>query len=160
MNAPLCQIEARSVQLLARPSGKCAWAPWQVLPEDDYTAAERLLYRSPQEIAHLDWTTLLHQLNQLGRDVATWPRRQGRTQWPTPSGASPKIARFFWLALRDGQCCRYCMTPLCACNFTIDHLTPTRRGGTNAPDNLGLACLTCNAKKGSRTEAEFLGVSA
>lgn len=39
---------------------------------------------------------------------------------------------------------------------TRDHLLPRSRGGSDQPHNLVLACSTCNAKKGDRTEEEFL----
>lgn len=38
----------------------------------------------------------------------------------------------------------------------IDHQIPLSRGGSNAPDNLVLACKGCNCAKGARTPAEFV----
>lgn len=38
---------------------------------------------------------------------------------------------------------------------TWDHLTPRSRGGKNIWKNKCLACLRCNAKKGTMTEEEF-----
>jgi hypothetical protein len=35
----------------------------------------------------------------------------------------------------------------------IDHLVPEARGGTNAEDNLWLACPICNSHKADRIEA-------
>lgn len=32
--------------------------------------------------------------------------------------------------------------------FTVDHIIPVKLGGTNAEDNLALACFHCNRKKG------------
>lgn len=32
--------------------------------------------------------------------------------------------------------------------FTVDHIIPVKRGGTNAEDNLALACFHCNRRKG------------
>ncbi len=34
--------------------------------------------------------------------------------------------------------------------FTVDHIIPLSRGGTDDPENLCLACFHCNRKKGSR----------
>ena len=41
-------------------------------------------------------------------------------------------------------------------NFTIDHVVPRARGGTDHLDNLQLLCNACNSLKGTKTQAEFL----
>ena len=41
-------------------------------------------------------------------------------------------------------------------NFTVDHVVPRARGGTDHMDNLQLLCNACNSLKGTRTQAEFL----
>jgi len=41
-------------------------------------------------------------------------------------------------------------------NPTIEHLTPKSRGGPDHPDNLAPACNTCNNRKGTKTESEFM----
>ena len=40
-------------------------------------------------------------------------------------------------------------------NFTIDHIVPRVRGGTDHLDNLQLLCNACNSLKGTRTQEEF-----
>jgi len=39
---------------------------------------------------------------------------------------------------------------------TIEHLTPRTRAGADHPDNLAPACNTCNARKATKTEGEFM----
>ena len=34
-------------------------------------------------------------------------------------------------------------------NFSVDHINPRKHGGTGEPDNLALACHSCNLYKGS-----------
>ncbi|MCD4841229.1 MAG: HNH endonuclease [Methanosarcinales archaeon] len=34
--------------------------------------------------------------------------------------------------------------------FTVDHIIPVTRGGTNTQENLALACFHCNRRKGRR----------
>jgi predicted restriction endonuclease len=34
-------------------------------------------------------------------------------------------------------------------NFAVDHIKPTKHGGTDDPDNLALACHSCNLYKGA-----------
>jgi 5-methylcytosine-specific restriction endonuclease McrA len=75
------------------------------------------------------------------------------------------------LYARDGYTCQYC---LCAVSpgvqvapgivvpavpgtalATLDHATPRSLGGSNDRSNLRTACVSCNAAKGERTEAEY-----
>lgn len=44
--------------------------------------------------------------------------------------------------------------------YQVEHAQPVSRGGTDAPDNLRVACEECNRHKGMLTEAEFLAVLA
>ena len=41
-------------------------------------------------------------------------------------------------------------------NFTIDHVVPQSKGGTDHIDNLQLLCNACNSKKGTGTQAELI----
>ncbi len=41
-------------------------------------------------------------------------------------------------------------------NFTVDHLVPQSRGGTDHPDNLQLLCGACNSTKGDRDNAYLM----
>ncbi len=40
-------------------------------------------------------------------------------------------------------------------NFTVDHIVPDVKGGTDHPENLQLLCGACNSVKGSNTH-EYL----
>lgn len=66
--------------------------------------------------------------------------------------------RQLWAAaLRDGQPrCHYCGVVLTPRTATIDHLTPTSRGGAAYDTaNMALCCLACNQAKGDKTEQEY-----
>ena len=41
-------------------------------------------------------------------------------------------------------------------NFTIDHVVPQAKGGSDHIDNLQLLCGACNSTKGTRSQEEFL----
>ena len=41
-------------------------------------------------------------------------------------------------------------------NFTVDHVIPRSRGGTDHVDNLQLLCAACNSLKGNRTQPELI----
>lgn len=56
---------------------------------------------------------------------------------------------------RAAGLCEYCHTSerWQYVSFTIDHIVPLSRGGTDEPDNLALSCFHCNRKKGDRMRA-------
>ena len=55
---------------------------------------------------------------------------------------------------RDQHTCQYCARKFSKSELTIDHVLPRSRGGRDTWDNLVLACVKCNIKKGSRTPDE------
>lgn len=55
-----------------------------------------------------------------------------------------------------GGLCRYCGAP----GTEVDHRTPLVRGGSHWPANLVPTCKSCNSRKSSRTEFEFLELLA
>jgi len=94
----------------------------------------------------------------------TEPRARRPAMWPPPD-VNAIYER------QDGRC-YYCRTKLGFSRtpfdwngervqrFEIEHAQPVSRGGTDAPDNLRLACVECNRHKGMLTEAEFFAVLA
>jgi 5-methylcytosine-specific restriction endonuclease McrA len=52
---------------------------------------------------------------------------------------------------RDGGKCIYCGSDD---SLVIDHMIPIQNGGTDDPDNLGMACKRCNSGKAGRTPRE------
>jgi hypothetical protein len=56
---------------------------------------------------------------------------------------------------RAGGCCEYCRLTANdeTAPFQIDHIVPVKHGGTDALDNLCLACYQCNAFKGPNAAA-------
>ena len=54
----------------------------------------------------------------------------------------------------NNYCCAYCTKEI-KTGYTIDHIIPLSRGGTNKIDNLTLACRSCNSSKRTRTAEEF-----
>ncbi len=53
---------------------------------------------------------------------------------------------------RAGGLCEYCHTSerWQYVPFTIDHVVPLSKGGTDDPDNLALSCFHCNRRKANR----------
>lgn len=58
------------------------------------------------------------------------------------------------LLVRDGCTCQYCGRRLPPARLTIDHVIPRSRGGSDDWNNLVVACIECNARKGDHTPRE------
>lgn len=54
-------------------------------------------------------------------------------------------------------CCHWCDEPV-GKKYHVDHVIPLSRGGSNGPENLVIACPTCNSAKGTKMPSEFVGV--
>ncbi len=50
----------------------------------------------------------------------------------------------------QGGLCWYCRKRVLSRAATIDHVRPRSKGGTNARENLVMACGRCNRGKGSK----------
>lgn len=55
---------------------------------------------------------------------------------------------------RDRFMCQYCHAKPGTEELTIDHVIPKSRGGRTVWENCVLACMSCNARKGSRLPEE------
>lgn len=52
---------------------------------------------------------------------------------------------------RDSGKCQYCARHVSRSEATYDHVTPRALGGKTCWDNIVIACVPCNQKKGGRT---------
>ncbi len=55
---------------------------------------------------------------------------------------------------RDDSTCQYCGKHYPRSQLTLDHVLPQSRGGGDTWENLAVACVSCNVRKGSRTPDE------
>ncbi len=55
---------------------------------------------------------------------------------------------------RAKRLCEYCLSPLefSSDPFSVEHIYPISKGGTNDLENLALACQGCNGSKSTKTE--------
>src|SRR5579862_3443814 len=55
---------------------------------------------------------------------------------------------------RAAGCCEYCLSQerFSPDTYSVEHITPRARGGTDDPENLALACQGCNNRKYANTE--------
>ena len=56
---------------------------------------------------------------------------------------------------RDENCCQYCGKRYERSELTLDHVVPRSRGGTSTWNNIVLACIKCNMRKGARLVSEL-----
>jgi hypothetical protein len=56
---------------------------------------------------------------------------------------------------RDGWFCSYCGDAISAEDMTVDHVTPTTRGGADTLSNVVVCCRWCNSEKGDMTLEEY-----
>lgn len=55
------------------------------------------------------------------------------------------------LLSRDGHRCQYCARGVSRAEATYDHVLPRAQGGRTTWENVVIACVRCNQKKGGRT---------
>jgi 5-methylcytosine-specific restriction endonuclease McrA len=55
---------------------------------------------------------------------------------------------------RDGGKCQYCHRSVTRAEATYDHVVPRTLGGKTGWDNIVIACVGCNQRKGGRTPAQ------
>lgn len=61
---------------------------------------------------------------------------------------------------RDQGQCQYCGTRLTRAESTYDHVVPRSQGGRTNWENIVIACVPCNQRKGGRTPAHDAAVDA
>lgn len=69
--------------------------------------------------------------------------------------AAGRLPLRVWLGILQSyeNRCAYCGE---SARLTIDHRVPLSRGGLNSSDNIKPACRSCNSKKATRSEDDFL----
>lgn len=67
-------------------------------------------------------------------------------------GHLPCCRRYIYV--RDKGCCQYCGTAVNSSQGSVDHILPKSRGGAWSWENLVLACIKCNQRKGNKTPQE------
>lgn len=83
--------------------------------------------------------------------AALWATVRAKRRLNVRSTISAAVRAF--VLKRDGRVCRYCGAE--AGPFEIDHIKPVARGGSDAPENLGVACKPCNLSKGAKLIEEW-----
>ena len=121
---------------IAAEKAERQWAGIDLSP----LAADLVIQRAEKEIGPL--FKLTHR-----KDV---PRRTDQGELP-----NYRTHRHTLFGRQEGVCggCRHAFPFR---NFTVDHVVPQSRGGTDHLDNLQLLCGACNSVKGNRDQAYLL----
>ncbi len=71
------------------------------------------------------------------------------------ANSSITAAQKQFITQRAQRCCEYCLSQadFSPDSFSIEHIIPTVKGGTNDLENLALSCQGCNNRKYTHTEA-------
>lgn len=83
---------------------------------------------------------------------AAWHKRRARLR--NADGSHTKEDIQFILEKQKGKCvtCAVCITT----DYSVDHITPLSKGGSNNKDNIQLLCKSCNSSKGNKDPIEFM----
>jgi len=57
---------------------------------------------------------------------------------------------------RDGPVCVWCGRAALGNDLTADHIVPRSRGGRTSPENLTVACRSCNKRRGTKPVVSFV----
>ena len=101
-------------------------------------------------------TRWYHENIERGRrnSRAAEARRRARIEGASGSHTADDIAAQYE---RQKGRCYWCQRKVGA-EFDVDHVTPLSKGGSNGPENIVIACPSCNRRKGARTPTEFAGI--
>ncbi|MEU1554296.1 HNH endonuclease [Streptomyces scabiei] len=128
-------------------------ARWRRKP---YTLADRLSYyrRQVRDGVHPDLKAAVKANTVLHRLDRAEDRYLAHTNLNRPLGRRKDAHRRKQLRriVCDGRPCAYCGTPD---PWTVDHIHPRSRGGSDRIRNLVPACMRCNREKANRTVAEW-----
>ncbi len=85
--------------------------------------------------------------------------KSGTVAWDGHTISRPRVVAAAWHGV-DGIACAYCGVTLTMDRATVDHRTPTSRGGGEDAANLVWCCKTCNGRKAGRTAEEYAAIVA
>jgi 5-methylcytosine-specific restriction endonuclease McrA len=80
-----------------------------------------------------------------------WTRRRAMIR-----DQSARHVDFAAILRRDGWVCHICGGLVAPGELSFDHIIPLSKGGQHSEDNLAIAHLTCNKRKGARTDISSL----
>jgi hypothetical protein len=134
---------------------KATAAAWRAANHERYRAKQARWYAAHPERTRQQVTAWRAANPDVCRAISAKRRALKRAATVEPVTKQDLCAMF---DSQDGLC-YYCRTPLGA-ERHLEHKTPLSRGGAHAVRNLCWACPSCNCRKHTQTEAEFIEAMA
>lgn len=124
-------------------------------PEWANKKARKYYYRDPEKARK--------RLREYRKERPAWNRLQKykrRTRCGSGQVDKEHLDREFEGLVRDklesqGYKCVYCGVDIRE-NYSLDHIIPLSKGGTNEINNIDLVCKPCNTRKGTRDKEYFM----
>lgn len=101
----------------------------------------------------IDWRCVppaMYEILQC-RDEAEVKAQDAKENKPSKESKRRKV-----LYENQGSICHYCLYQTPYNKWSIDHILPRSKGGTDRIQNLVGACKTCNGQKGSQSIEDFM----
>lgn len=120
----------------------------------EYVAERGRAYRASNEDWHIQSRARVKAWRIANPDayIAQLHLRRSRKLGAEGSYVAEDVQRM--LQVQNGLC-NGCFCDI-STKYTVDHMNPLSRGGSNWPINLQLLCKTCNSSKNNRTMEEWL----
>lgn len=116
-------------------------------------AAKRAYRRNPAKYHAKNRASYARSAHMRALHSAKRSKRRALAASVGGSHSAGDIRRIY--ELQRGRC-YWCRKPVK--EYHVDHRVPLSRGGSNGPENLVVACASCNLRKGALTPEEFAGV--
>lgn len=101
----------------------------------------------------------IHRAERLAYDRSRPPEMKAEAQARRRARKQQApVVEWIWrsrIIERDGSRCYLCGDILTAREIVLEHVVPLKRGGHHTHDNLRVACVLCNARKGSKLLSEL-----
>lgn len=119
--------------------------------KDDFAKKHRAYYAANREAIKAK----VKAYRQANPDARRAVKHAERARYRQAGGTFTRADLWSLYVEQDG-CCFYCGHAFGVSGYHVEHRTPIVRGGTNSPENLALACPSCNLAKGRKTDDEFI----
>lgn len=108
-------------------------------------------YRLNNKYKYKERNAIYYQQNKEYYRTACHKRR---ARLMNAEGSHTKEDIQFILEKQKGKCvtCAVCITT----DYSVDHITPLSKGGSNNKDNIQLLCKSCNSSKGNKDPIDFM----
>lgn len=128
---------------------------WRCVPQRLYSQLQQTRHKVKHDFeagfeSRSDTVDRTYSREKPQRHLAKVPRS------PLAPKGNERVSRRELLYCQQSAMCHYCNGYTPFNTWTIDHLIPTSRGGSQIPSNLVGSCLACNNSKGPLTYVEFM----